>query len=52
MMESSGNDVEENTGIEFPGESIEPWIGHVVTLEDDIYDIETSTIVVEFSTDD
>jgi len=49
-MKSSTEDeseTETNSGVEFPGESIEPILGAATNLEDDT--LEDSTLVVEVS---
>lgn len=42
---SSDQDVEKNSGVEFPGESLEPFINTPQNLEDDT--LENSVVIVE-----
>ncbi len=37
-MKENNEDVEENTGIEAPGKSLEPLVGTMITLEEKDYD--------------
>jgi hypothetical protein len=46
MTDESNQDVEDNSGVDFPGESLEPFLKTSQTLEDDT--MENAVLVVEF----
>ena len=45
MVENPDPDLEVNTGIEFPGESLEPYLSASTNLEDDT--LENAHLVIE-----
>ena len=46
MTDESDPEVEENSGVDFPGESHEPFLKTAQTLEDDT--MENAALIVEF----
>jgi hypothetical protein len=45
MAEAEDTDLEKNSGVEFPGESLEPFLSTASTLEDDT--LENAHVIVE-----
>ena len=50
MKNGDESDVETNSGVQFPGDSIEPLLGAATTLDDDT--LEEAVLVVEISRND